>query len=96
MNTNLQYFLGLEGDILEEYPDNFVYKLKLSDTNISIVQNFYNSNFIERIKYNDSYITLDDLSNYLGKFIFIQFLNAELKKNWFFLILRRFSNSSPI
>jgi len=91
MERLLYSFLKLDGKISEVNSDSFIYLLRINTTDIDLLKQLFELNFIEEMKSgNGKIIMIDNLSDYLSQSIFIEFVTSELKKIAFYLSLKEF------
>lgn len=90
MKNSLQDFLNLKDNFSEINSDNVIIEVILDSSNLTTIQDFYNSNYIEELRFANTIISIDDLQNQIGKKISIEFVSSELKKIRFYLTFQDF------
>lgn len=91
MEDKLNNFLSLNGQISEINSDSFLYSLKVTEDNLLIIKEFYDSDSIESLSdQHGLIIIIDNLANYVNQLISIEFVISEINKIGFFLTMEEF------
>lgn len=91
MESKLQCFLSLNGEISQINSDCFIFKLALTEQDFPNLQELYDTDCIEQIKINkNKIVSFDTLTNYLNKEIHLEFITSEIEKIGFYLTIDSF------